>query len=40
MLFGNLNDPNSEIARRVASLATRQVREDLDLDTGVRYVGI
>ncbi len=40
MLFGNLNDPESEIARRVASLAARQVREDLNLDTGVRYLGI
>jgi len=40
MLFGNLNDLDSEIARRVASLTARQVREDLNLDTGVRYVGI
>ncbi len=40
MLFGNLNDPDSEIARRVASYASRQVREDLNLNTGVRYTGI
>jgi len=40
MLFGDLNDPDSTIARRVASLTARQVREDLNLDTGVRYVGI
>ncbi len=40
MLFGDLNDPDSEIARRVASVASRQVREDLALDTGVRYLGI
>ena len=40
MLFGDLNDPDSEIARRVASYATHQVREDLNLDTGVRYLGI
>lgn len=40
MLFGDLNDPGSAIARRVASLASHQVREDLNLDTGVRYVGI
>lgn len=40
MLFGDLNDPDSTIARRVARLTARQVREDLNLDTGVRYVGI
>ena len=40
MLFGNLNDPNSEVARRIASYPSRQVREDLNLDTGVRYAGI
>ncbi len=40
MLFGDLNDPGSEIARRVAGYATRQIREDLNLDTGVRYLGV
>jgi molybdopterin-containing oxidoreductase family iron-sulfur binding subunit len=40
IVFGNLNDPDSEIAKRVASYATRQVREDLNLNTGVRYIGI
>ena len=40
MQFGNLNDPDSEIARRIASFPSRQVREDLNLDTGVRYAGI
>ena len=40
MVFGDLNDPNSDIAQRVASYASRQVREDLNLDTGVRYIGI
>ena len=40
MLFGDLADPNSEIARRAASVATTQVRADLKLDTGVRYQGI
>ena len=40
MLFGDLEDPNSEIARRIASVATAQVRADLKLDTGVRYQGI
>lgn len=40
ILFGNLNDPESDIARRVASYPSRQIREDLNLDTGVRYSGI
>lgn len=40
ILFGDLNDPNSEIARKVASITTRQVRDDLGLNTGVRYIGI
>jgi molybdopterin-containing oxidoreductase family iron-sulfur binding subunit len=37
MLFGDLNDPDSEISKRVARYATRQVRADLGLDPGVRY---
>lgn len=37
MLFGDLNDPDSEISRRVARYATRQIRADLGLDPGVRY---
>lgn len=40
MLFGDLNDPNSEIAKRMATYATTQVRADLALNTGVRYQGI
>ena len=40
ILFGNLNDPASEIAKRVASYATTAVRPDLRLDPGVRYVGL
>ena len=40
MLFGNLNDPNSMISKRIASIPTTQVRADLGLDTGVRYHGI
>ncbi len=40
ILFGDLNDPTSEIAKRVASYPSRQVREDLNLNTGVRYSGI
>jgi len=40
ILFGDLNDPASEIAKRIASYPTRQIRENLNLDTGVRYIGI
>ena len=40
ILFGNLNDPESAIAKRVASYATTAVRADLRLDPGVRYVGL
>ncbi len=40
MLFGDLNDPNSEISKRVAKYASRQIRADLGLDPGVRYRGL
>ena len=40
MLFGDLNDPNSEIARRIAKYNTTQIRSDLRTDPGVRYQGI
>ncbi len=40
ILFGDLNDPNSEIARKVREVATTQVRADLRLDPGVRYQGL
>lgn len=40
MLFGDLNDPNSEIAQRIAKEATTLVRADLKLNQGVRYQGI
>jgi len=37
LLFGDLNDENSEISKRVAEFATRQIREDLGLNPGIRY---
>ena len=40
ILFGDLNDPDSEIARAVAEHATTEVRADLGLNQGVRYQGI
>ncbi len=40
MLFGDLNDPDSEISRRIATYASQQIRADLGLDPGVRYQGL
>jgi molybdopterin-containing oxidoreductase family iron-sulfur binding subunit len=40
MLFGDLNDPASEISQRVKAVASRQLRADLRLDPGVRYQGL
>lgn len=40
MLFGDLNDPHSAIARRMREVETHAVRADLALDPGVRYQGI
>ena len=40
LLFGDLNDPQSEISQRIAAVTTTQVRADLRLDTGVRYQGL
>jgi molybdopterin-containing oxidoreductase family iron-sulfur binding subunit len=40
LVFGDLNDKNSEIAQRVARESTTQVRADLKLNLGVRYQGI
>jgi molybdopterin-containing oxidoreductase family iron-sulfur binding subunit len=40
MLFGDLNDPGSEISKRVAKYASQQIRADLGLDPGVRYQGL
>ena len=40
ILFGNLNDPDSEISRRARAAATTQLRADMRLDPGVRYQGL
>lgn len=37
MVFGDLNDASSEIANQMREVPSRQVREDLGLNTGVRY---
>lgn len=40
IVFGDLNDPDSEISRRVREWTTTQLRPDLNLDPGVRYRGL
>ncbi|HRH79921.1 MAG TPA: 4Fe-4S dicluster domain-containing protein [Thiobacillaceae bacterium] len=40
MLFGDLNDPESEIAKALKGQRTTEIRADLRLNTGVRYQGI
>ena len=40
ILFGDLNDPESEIAKKVRSVASVQVRVDLRLNPGIRYQGL
>jgi molybdopterin-containing oxidoreductase family iron-sulfur binding subunit len=40
MLFGDLNDPSSEIARRIATYRTTRIRADLGTEPGVHYRNI
>jgi molybdopterin-containing oxidoreductase family iron-sulfur binding subunit len=40
MVFGDLNDPSSEISKGLKQHSTHQIRADLQLNTGVRYRGI
>lgn len=40
IVFGDLNNPESEIYRKVHSVASVQVRADLQLNPGVRYQGL
>jgi len=37
ILFGDLKDPDSEISKRLAMQPSKQIRADLNLNTGVRY---
>ena len=39
-LFGDLNDPDSEISKKLNKYKTTEVRSDLGLNTAVRYRGI
>jgi tetrathionate reductase subunit B len=40
ILFGNLNDPASEISQRIAALGASALRPDMRLNPGVRYAGL
>jgi molybdopterin-containing oxidoreductase family iron-sulfur binding subunit len=40
IVFGDLNDPESDISRRVREVRTTQLRADLNVDPGVRYAGL
>ena len=40
IVFGDMKDPSSELYKLLADMPTRELREDLDLNTGVRYHGI
>ncbi len=40
MLFGDLNDPDSAISKRIAQISTVKLRADLGLDPHVQYVNL
>lgn len=40
ILFGDLNDANSEISKKIHSVASSQIRADLQLNTGIRFQGL
>jgi len=40
MLFGDLNNPDSDISKQLAEYGGKQIRADLGLNPGVRYQGI
>lgn len=40
MLFGDINDPESEISKSLKKHGGKQIRADLQLNTGVRYQGL
>ena len=40
IVFGDLKDPDSAISQRLREIPSRQIREDLVLNTGVRYAGV
>jgi tetrathionate reductase subunit B len=40
IVFGDLKDPDSPLSKLLASMPSRQIREDLALNTGVRYSNV
>jgi len=40
IMFGDLNDPNSDISRAVSKYVTQRIRADLGVEPGVHYRGI
>jgi molybdopterin-containing oxidoreductase family iron-sulfur binding subunit len=40
MIFGDLNNPNSELSVALKERGGKQLRPDLALNTGVRYQGL
>jgi molybdopterin-containing oxidoreductase family iron-sulfur binding subunit len=40
IVFGDLKDPESALSKALMALPSRQIREDLALNTGVRYSGV
>ena len=40
IIFGDLNDPASDISKRIREVATTALRPELRLDPGVRYAGL
>ena len=40
MTFGDMMNPDSEISLSLKSEPSRQIREDLKLNTGVRYQNV
>jgi len=40
IIFGDLKNPESPLVKALAELPNRQIREDLALNTGVRYSGV
>jgi len=40
IIFGDLNDPNSEISKRLTKLGAIKLRADMGLNPGIRYQGL
>jgi len=40
IIFGDLNDPESQVSKALKKYPSQQIRADLKLNPGVRYSGI